>query len=92
MGRVSVDFTTGNTYKRVTVTDSDIIASNHIQTSIQCRDTLVEDDAGWIYLANVVSVANGSFDVKVAALTPDTHPAENNEFPNEIVLLCYSIV
>lgn len=91
MPRVSVDFTDGDTFKRVTVTDADVTASSRILPTVEKRDTAEVDDVGWIYVANVISVSSGSFDCNVAALVIDGVPAPNNDFPNEIVQLNYTI-
>jgi hypothetical protein len=86
----SLDFTDGDTAKRFTVTDANVGATNVIQCSIRRADIADVDDPGWIYVPNVVKVAAGSFDVLVVAFMRDGLPGVN-EFPNETVVLSYSI-
>lgn len=63
----AVAFTDGDTVRRVTVTDAEVAATDKILVAIR-RPDLADDsaDAGHIYLANVVLVGTGSFDVVVA--------------------------
>lgn len=86
-----LDFTDGDTLKRFTVTDPDVVPPNEVICSIRKRDTADVDDSGWVYIPNVISVSRGSFDVLVAALSGDT-PQAAGEFPNETVRLVYTLV
>lgn len=88
---ILIDFTDGDTYKRVTVADSFVTDYSKIETSIRRTDVADVDDPGWIYIENVASVDAGTFDVIVAALPIDAHPIANNDFPNETISLHYTI-
>lgn len=86
----SLDFTTGYTLQRFTIADADVKPTSDIQTSITKRNITDLADVSYVYVANVVWQQQGSFDVLVAAISPDPlSPAP--EMPNETVQLVYSI-
>lgn len=86
-----LDFTDGDTLKRFTITDAQVSTTRPApQLSIYRQNVAAVDDAGWVYVVNGMSIANGSFDVLVAALSGDGVAAAN-EFPNEIVTLAYQL-
>lgn len=64
----SIQFTDGDTLRRVTITDGNVTSSSRIVGGIRRPDTNDDSaDRGYIYTANVVKVANGSFDVLISA-------------------------
>lgn len=74
--------------QRVTITDAGVSATSKIVFSVR-RTTITDaNDPGWIYVANIVTLAAGSFDVLIAALDWDAAP---NTFPDETVILTYTI-
>jgi len=86
----SVAFTDGDTVRRVTVTDAAVGATDKIVASIR-RPDIADDsaDAGHVYVANVVRVDAGSFDVVVACF--DRGFGDTTEQPpNETVQLIWS--
>lgn len=84
-----LDFTDGDTLKRFTITNGRVRATEPAPlVSVRRLDVPDVDDRGWVYVANVVSVANGSFDVLVAAFMGDGVPGPG-EFPNELASLVY---
>lgn len=85
-----VDFTDGDVFKRVTITAPACTPTSTVLVGISIADTADSDDAGWIYVANVITRTFGSFDVKVAALVLG-EPGINDEGPNEIISLVYEI-
>lgn len=91
MPHAALDFTNGDSYQRFTITDANVTAHSKVIVSVQCLDVLTANDLGWVFIPNIVSVADGSFDVKVQALPVDGTPDPNNDFPNEQVTLIYQI-
>lgn len=87
----SIAFTDGDTWRRVTVTDANVVSTSNIVCSIRRPDSADDSaDKGFMYFATVFEVANGSFDVGVACLgwgMDDT----TLDPPNETVTLCYTI-
>lgn len=86
----SVAFTDGDTVRRVTVTDASVGATDKVIVTIR-RPDITDDsaDAGHIYLANVVKVAAGSFDVVVACC--DRGFGDTTEQPpNETIQLVWT--
>ena len=87
----SIAFTDGDTFRRVTITDANVLSTSNIVGTIRRPDTTdASADIGHMYVVNVVKVATGSFDVNVACLgwgfdDPTGKP------PNETVTLCYTI-
>lgn len=87
----ALDFTDGDTDKRFTITDPDVGAATTPPNVSIARQTIADvNDPEWIYVANVVNVVNGSFDVRVIAFLGDA-VAPVNAFPSETVTLVYSI-
>lgn len=86
----SLDFTDGDTAKRFTITDAMVEATSQLHVSIHRIQVADVDDYGWVFVANVLQVRSGSFDVKVVALAEDAIAAAG-EFPNETVALSYLI-
>lgn len=91
LAAVSVDFTNGYTLQRVTVTDSNVTASSDILCSVSKRTVTDVNDVSFVYVANVVTQTNGSFDVLVAAISPDLLTPAAAQMPNELVSLVYFI-
>lgn len=86
-----IAFTDGDTSRRVTITDSTISATDNIICSVRRPDTVDDSaDRGYIYVANVVEVNNGSFDVLISATAWGFEDPTQNP-PNETVKLLYSI-
>lgn len=85
-----LDFTDGDTAKRFTITDATIEATSQLHVSIHRLQVADADDYGWIFVANVLQVRAGSFDVKVVAMADEADGAAG-EFPNETVSLTYLI-
>jgi hypothetical protein len=87
----SIAFTDGDTFRRVTITDANVLSTSNIVGTIRRPNTTDDSaDLGYVYLVNVVKVANGSFDVAVACLGWGfDDPTE--KAPNETVTLCYTI-
>jgi hypothetical protein len=86
---VNVPFTDGDTARRVTVTDAAVGATDKIICSVRRPDSADDSaDAGYVYLANVVRIAAGAFDVLLACL--DLSGGDPTERPpNETVVLEY---
>jgi len=90
-GAAALDFTDGDTLKRFTIADAQVQQSSRISVTIQRSSVLADqDDPGWIYVPNVLSVGSATFDVLVAVLSGDGLAAAN-EFPNEVITLTYII-
>lgn len=87
----SIPFVDGDTMRRVTIPDANVLATSKITGSIRRPDTADDSaDSGYIYSANIVKVAAGSFDVLVTATAwgfddPTLKP------PNETVQFVYTI-
>lgn len=90
LGATAVAFTDGDTVRRVTVTDASITATDKILVSVR-RPDLADDsaDSGHIYIANVVLVASGSFDVVIACYDRGFDDATETP-PNETIQLIWS--
>lgn len=86
----SVAFTDGDTVRRVTVSDASITASDKILVTVRREDTADgSEDSGHIYIANVVRVGTGSFDVVVVCL--DEGGSDTTEQPpNETIELVWT--
>lgn len=92
-GTVRVDFTNGDTYRRVTVTDAGYTLLGPPPICSVVRDYIADEiDPGWHFTACAVAgPADGSFDVGVSVLMWD-RPAGVDEFPNETVTLVYNLI
>jgi len=87
----SIAFTDGDTYRRVTITDANVASTSNIVCSIRRPDTATDSvDIGLIYIATVLNVAAGSFDVGVACLDWGFDDPTLSAV-NETVTLCYTI-
>lgn len=91
MPSVILDFTDGDTMKRFTITDPNVGPSSEINVAIRKLNILDRDDKGYLYVANVVTVAAGSFDVLAGPIPADADLLAAIEPPNEIVSLVYLI-
>jgi hypothetical protein len=88
-GTARLSFTDGDTLKRFTITDAAVRALGSTPIPVIRRDDITDiDDPGWIFVPNIVTVADGSFDVLIAVLAGDGLAAVN-EFPSETVTLVY---
>lgn len=88
---VDIAFTDGDTMRRVTVTDVDVSATSRIIGTIRRPDTADDSaDRGYIYIANVVRVATGAFDVLLSCLGWGFDDPTRNP-PNETVKFYYQI-
>ncbi len=87
----SIAFTDGDTMRRVTITNGSVGATSKIVGTVR-RPNSADDsaDAGYTYIANVVKVASGSFDVVIVALRWDASDAPELP-PNETIEFIYSI-
>lgn len=91
LSSVAVAFTDGDTMRRVTVTDAAVSATSKIVGTVVRPDTTDDSaDRGYIYLANVVKRAAGSFDLLLSCLgwgfdDPTEQP------PNETITYCYTV-
>lgn len=82
----------GDPVRRVTVGDPRVSAGDGVLVSVVRPNTASDaDDPGWIYTANVVRVAEGEFDVLIAALGWGLADA-TAVGPNETIRLIYSVV
>jgi len=91
IGSSTVAFTDGDTFRRVTITDSSATTSSKILVTIQRPDTANDSlDYGYIYTVNVLNRATGSFDVDIACLDWGIGDATESP-PNETITLCYMI-
>lgn len=91
ISRVSVDFTDGDTAKRVSVSDATITATDKILVTVR-RPDMVDDseDSGHIYITNIVRIYAGGFDVRIVALDlSGMDPTEQP--PNETIELQYQV-
>jgi hypothetical protein len=87
----AVAFTDGDTMRRATVTDAAVSASSKIVGTIRRPDTANDSaDRGYIYLANVVRIGTGSFDLLVSCLGWGFDDPTKNP-PNETVTFYYTI-
>jgi hypothetical protein len=86
----TVAFTDGDTTRRSTVTDAAVSASSKIILTVRRPDTAATADRGYLYMANVVTVGTGSFDVLILAL--DESGGDCTELPpNETITLYYQV-
>lgn len=91
LSEASIAFTDGDTCRRVTITDAGVSASSKINGTVRRPDTADDSaDPGYIYLANIVRIGSGAFDVLIACLgwgfdDPTGIP------PNETVKFYYSV-
>lgn len=90
MGAAAIAFTDGDTVRRVTITDAAVGVSSKIIFSIQRPNVTDANDVGYLYVANIVTVAAGSFDILVACTGWATDEMSNNP-PNETVTLIYTL-
>ena len=77
--------------RRVTVTDSQILSTSKLLVTILRPNTAEADDEGFRYEANVVNLANGSFDLVIQALDADGDDAVLDP-PAETVTIVYHIL
>lgn len=88
----SIAFTDGDTYRRVTITDANVLSTSNIVCSVRRPNTTDDSaDIGLIYIASVLLVSNGSFDVGIAALGWGFDDPVESGLVNETVTLCYTI-
>lgn len=85
----SASFMADSNMKRVTVTDANVTTSSKITLTLRRPDITEENDPGWIYITNIVNIADGSFDVSLVALEWDS-PAVDM-MPNETITLFYHL-
>lgn len=84
----SLAFTDGDCLKRVTIADAAIGATDKIVVTVRRPNINDEDDTGYFYVANVVKVAAGSFDILVGCYGPGMD--DTTELPpNETIQLYY---
>ena len=85
----SISFPANESVKRITITDSNVATTSKIIFSVRRADVLEVSDPGWIYVANIVTQSNGSFDVMIVAFELDgpTYYA----VPNETLTLYYKV-
>src|SRR3954471_10536811 len=62
----TLDFSDGDTLKRFTITNSAVLSTSRITGTIRRPNIADVDDPGYLYIANIVSIVAGSFDVLVA--------------------------
>jgi hypothetical protein len=87
----SIAFTDGDTARRSTISDAAVSATSKIICTV-VRPTTADDsaDSGYVYDANVVRRATGSFDVLVRCT--DIGGMDCTEKPpNETLTLCYQV-
>ena len=89
-GSTPVDFTDGDTYKRVSVADTSIEATAQLHLGIDRQQIADVDDAGWVFVPNTIRVYAGGFDCVIAAIVLG-EPGINDEGPNEQITLTYLI-
>jgi hypothetical protein len=53
---------------RFTVTDAAVTASSSVLVSVRRPDVTDVNDHGWLFIANVVKISSGSFDVLISVL------------------------
>lgn len=63
----TLDFSDGDTLKRFTIANSAVLSTSRITGTIRRPNIADVDDPGYLYIANIVSIIAGSFDVLVAA-------------------------
>lgn len=88
---VSIPFTDGDTVRRVSIADSNVSVASKVSGTIR-RPDIADDsaDRGYLYIANVVRVYAGGFDLLVAATAwgfDDTVEVP----PNETIQFTYVI-
>lgn len=83
----NIAFTDGDTLRRVTVSDAAVTASSKIVGTVRRPDSSSDaSDVGHLYIANVVRVGSGSFDILVYCVEdPVKLP------PNETVQYVYTL-
>lgn len=91
MSYVSVDFTGGDTCKRITVTDAAATTSSAILMTV-ARPNSTDDsaDRGYLYTANVVRRAAGAFDALISCLDIGGMDCTENP-PNETIDVFYQV-
>lgn len=88
----SIAFTDGDSYRRVTITDSAVQTTSNLVCTIRRPNTADDSqDIGVVYIVNVCNVAAGSFDVNVACLGYGVDDIGNTGLVNETITLCYTI-
>lgn len=85
----AVNFTIQSSMNRFTITDANVSTSSKITMGIRRANITDAADPGWSYVANIVTLATGSFDVLILALDWDGGPSY--AVPNENVTLFYHI-
>jgi len=91
LSTANIAFTDGDTVRRVTITDAGVSATSKILCSVRRPDTTdASADSGFFYLANVVRIGTGEFDVLVMVLDVDGDGCTQNP-PNETIVLTYTI-
>lgn len=63
----TLDFSDGDTLKRFTIANSAVLSTSRITGTIRRPNIADVDDPGYLYIANIVSIVAGSFDILVAA-------------------------
>lgn len=87
----SIPFTDGDTYRRVTITDSSVLSTSNIVCTVRRPDSASDSlDYGYIYTVNIYRVGTGSFDVGILC-TGWGNDDVSLLPPNETVSLCYMI-
>lgn len=88
---ISVAFTDGDTFRRVTITDAAVSNTSKIIYGIRRANIALDaDDPGWMYNANIIYQAAGTFDVIFSAL--DYGLAEGDTGPNETITFNYTVL
>lgn len=91
LSTASIQFTDGDTFRRVTIADGLVNATSKIVGMIRRPDTVDDSaDLGFLYVANVVKVAAGSFDLLVAATAWGTDDTDEVP-PNETIQFVYTV-
>lgn len=88
MSSTTIAFTDGDTFRRTTISDAAVTTGSKIILLVRRPNTTIANDAGYIYTANIITIANGSFDVNIAC-TAWGFEDPMQQPPNETITLFY---
>lgn len=91
MLEVSIPWFTGDTARRITITNANVFSFSRIMCGIRRPNTADGDDRGYIYSVNVISIDTGTFDVVIVQLDLDGSDPSADPF-GETISLFYVVV
>lgn len=86
----SLDFTTGELVRRFTISDTSVLSTSVINSTIMRPNVTELTDEGFLYSHSISSVGAGTFDVLVVCLD-GVFGMDDARIPNETLTLAYKV-